>query len=533
MSSTPKEIIFEEEARAKLKEGIDKLADTVGVTLGPKGKNIGIESSWGTPTITNDGNSIVKDIELKDPYANMGVSMGKEVAQKIKEKSGDGTTTGIILLRALVKHGIKNIASGISPINLKRGMEKGVETILAELDALATPVKNPEAIENIATVSASGNKEIGKTIFDAINKVGKSGVITIEEGKGTTTTIEMVEGMQFDRGYTSPYFCSNAESMLVEMEQAGILITDKKISSIQEILPLLKPLASTGKGLLIIAEDIDGDALSTLVVNKLRGTLKVAAVKAPGFGDRRKAMLEDIAALTGAIVVSEEKGMQLKDVGAEVLGSAEKIEISKDDTTIVGGMGRKEEIEARLKQIDRELENASSDYDKEKLEERRAKLQGGVAVIRVGAPSEPEMKQKKQVFEDSLNSTRAAQESGFVPGGGVALLRASQKLKELKLDPEEQIGCEIVLRACQAPFKQIVDNCGKDSSLYLEEVLNSDKTFGFNALTENVEDLVKGEVIDPTKVVKNCIKYAASVAGVILISEALVTDAAEDEEESA
>ncbi|QVL57359.1 MAG: chaperonin GroEL [Simkaniaceae bacterium] len=533
MSSTPKEIIFEEEARAKLKEGIDKLADTVGVTLGPKGKNIGIESSWGAPTITNDGNSIVKDIELKDPYANMGVSMGKEVAHKIKENSGDGTTTGIILLRALVKHGIKNIASGISPINLKRGMEKAVETVLNELDALAIPVEKAEEIENIATVSASGNKEIGKTIFDAISKVGKSGVITIEEGKGTTTTIEMVEGMQFDRGYTSPYFCTNAESMLVEMDEVGILITDKKISSIQEILPLLQPLASTGKGLLIIAEDIDGDALSTLVINKLRGTLKVAAVKAPGFGDKRKAMLEDIAALTGGIVVSEEKGMHLKDVGVEVLGSAEKIEISKDNTTIIGGMGRKEDIEARLKQIDGQLENASSDYDKEKLEERRAKLHGGVAVIRVGAPSEPEMKQKKQVFEDSLNSTRAAQESGFVPGGGVALLRASQKLKELKLDDEEKIGSEIVLRACYAPFKQIVDNCGKDSSLYLEEVLNSDKTVGFNALTEKVEDLVKGEVIDPTKVVKNCLKYAASVAGIILISEALITDAAEDEEESA
>ena len=533
MSSTPKEIIFEEEARAKLKEGIDKLADTVGVTLGPKGKNIGIESSWGTPTITNDGNSIVKDIELKDSFANMGVSMGKEVAHKIKENSGDGTTTGIILLRALVKHGIKNIASGISPINLKRGMEKAIETVLNELEALAIPVEKAEAIENIATVSASGNKEIGKTIFDAISKVGKSGVITIEEGKGTTTTIEIVEGMQFDRGYTSPYFCTNAESMLVEMDQAGILITDKKISSIQEILPLLQPLASTGKGLLIIAEDIEGDALSTLVVNKLRGTLKVAAVKAPGFGDKRKAMLEDIAALTGALVVSEEKGMLLKDVDIEVLGSAEKIEISKDHTTIVGGMGPKGEIDARLKQIDGELENALSDYDKEKLEERRAKLKGGVAVIRVGAPSEPEMKQKKQVFEDSLNSTRAAQESGFVPGGGVALLRASQKLKKLKLDIEEQVGCEIVLHACYAPFKQIVDNCGKDSSLYLEEVLNSDKAFGFNALTEKVEDLVKGEIIDPTKVVKNCLKYAASVAGIILISEALVTDAPEDKEESA
>lgn len=531
--TTPKEIIFEEEARNKLKEGIDKLADTVGVTLGPKGKNVGIESSWGTPTITNDGNSVVKDIELKDPYANMGVSMGKEVARKIKEKSGDGTTTGIILLRALVKEGIKNIASGVSPINLKRGIEKGVDAVLNELDALSTPVENSEAIQNIATVSASGNEEIGSTIAEAIEKVGKSGVITIEEGKGTTTTIEMVEGMQFDRGYTSPYFCTNAETMMVEMDQAGILVTDKKISSIQEILPLLQPLASTGKGLLIIAEDIEGDALSTLVVNKLRGTLKVAAVKAPGFGDRRKAMLEDIAVLTGATVVSEEKGMQLKDVGTEVLGSAEKIEISKDATTIVGGAGRKEEIDTRIKVIDAEHANAESDYDREKLEERRAKLHGGVAVIRVGAPSEPEMKQKKQVFEDSLNSTRAAQESGFVPGGGVALLRASQKLKDLKLSDEETIGLNLVLRACQAPFKQIVDNCGKDSSLYLEEVLAKGNGFGFDAKSETVIDLVKGQVIDPTKVVKNCLKYAASVAGVILISEALITDAPEDEEETA
>lgn len=531
MSSTPKEIIFEESARAKLKEGIDKLAETVGVTLGPKGKNVGIESSWGAPTVTNDGNSIVKDIELKDPFANMGVSMGKEVAQKIKEKSGDGTTTGIILLQALVEQGVKHITAGINPINLKRGMDKGLEIILKELDALAIPVEKPEAIENIATVSASGNKEIGKIISDAINKVGKSGVITIEEGKGNTTTIDMVEGMQFDRGYTSPYFCTNSEKMLVEMEQASILITDKKISSIQEILPLLKSIASTGKGLLIIAEDIEGDALSTLVINRLRGTLKVAAVKAPGFGDRRKAMLEDIAALTGAVVVSEEKGMQLKEIDVAVLGSAEKIEISKDDTTIIGGLGHKEDIELRLKQIQREWDDASSDYDREKLEERKAKLQGGVAVIRVGAPSEPEMKQKKQMFEDSLNSTRAAQESGFVPGGGVALLRASQKLKELKLAPEEQMGCAIVLRACQAPLKQIISNCGKDSAPYLEIILQSEKNFGFNAHTETVEDLVKGEVIDATKVVKNAILYPVSTAGVILLSEALISDALEGEEE--
>lgn len=526
MSATPKELIFEEEAREKLKEGVDKLADTVGVTLGPKGKNVGLESSWGAPTITSDGNSIVKDIELKDPYANMGVSMGKEVARKIKEQSGDGTTTGIILLRALVKQGIKNIASGTSPITLKRGIEKGVETVLKELDALSIAVENPEAIQNIATVSASGNPEVGSTIFEAIDKVGKSGVISIEEGKGTTTTIEMVEGMRFDRGYTSPYLCTDTEKMVAQIEGGYILITDKKISSIQEILPLLQAVSAGGKQLLIIAEDIEGDALSTLVVNKLRGALKIAAVKAPGFGDKRKAMLEDIAALTGATVISEEKGMQLKTATVDLLGSAEKIEISKDHTTIVDGKGKKEMIDARIKQIESEHAAATNDYDKEKLDERRAKLQGGVAVIRVGAPTEPEMKQKKQVFEDSLNSTRAAQESGFVSGGGAALLRASQKLKE-----SEDLGEQIVYAACSAPFKQIVDNCGKDSSIYLEEVLKGGSTIGFNARTETVEDLIKSQVIDPTKVVKNSLKFAASAAGIILISEALITDAKDDDQE--
>ena len=533
MSSTPKELIFEEEARSKLKEGIDKLADAVGITLGPKGKNVGIESSWGAPKITNDGNSIVKEIELKDPYANMGVSMGKEVAKQIKENSGDGTTTGIILLRALVKEGIKNIASGISPINLKRGISKGVEVVMQELDKLSTPVEKAEAIKNIATVSASGNKEIGNIIFEAIDKVGSSGVITIEEGKGTTTTIEMVEGMQFDRGFLSPYFCTNAEKLLVEMLDSNILITDKKISSIQEILPLLQSIAASGKGLLIIAEDIEGDVLSTLVINRLRGSLKIAAVKAPGFGDRRKAILEDIGALTGATVISEDKGMQLKDATPEVLGSAGKIEVSKEKTTIISGSGKKEAIDARIKQIDIEYTHATSDYDKEKLDERRAKLQGGVAVIQVGAPTEPEMKQKKQAFEDSLNSTRAAQEGGFVPGGGVALLRASQKLNDLDLPLEEKLGARIVLSACKAPFKQIVENCGLDSSLYLEEVLKSPAAFGFNALTEKVEDLIKGGVIDPTNVVKKTLTFAASVAGIVLISEVLIIDAPEDDEEPA
>jgi len=530
MSSTPKELIFEEEARQKLKEGIDKLADTVGITLGPKGKNVGLQGSWGAPTITNDGNSIIKDIDLKDPYANMGVAMGKEVGQKIKDQAGDGTTTGIILLRALVKQGVKNIAAGISPINIKRGMEKAVELVCNEIDALSTPVDAPGVIENIATVSASGNRDVGKIIFDAIDRVGTSGVITIEEGKGTTTTIEMVEGMQFDRGYTSPYFCTNHETLTVDLEKVLLLLVDKKISTIQELLPLLQEVALTGKPLVIIAEDFEGDALSTLVVNKLRGTLKVCAVKAPGFGDRKKALLEDIAILTGATVVSEEKGMQLKDVKSEVLGTLEKIQITKNSTTIVDGAGTKEQIEARIKQIDGELANATESYEKEKLLERKAKLQGGVAVIRVGAPTEPEMKQKKQMFEDSLNSTRAAQEEGFVPGGGVSLLRASQKLRSFKLSFEEQVGVDIVLRTCEAPFRQIVENSGKDGSLILEEVLRKDKNFGFNALNDEVEDLIKSQVIDPAKVVKNCLKYAASVAGIVLISEVLIADAPDDEE---
>jgi chaperonin GroEL len=527
MTSTPKELLFEEDAREKLKEGIDKLADTVGVTLGPKGKNVGLEASWGAPKITNDGYSIVQDIELKDAYANMGVAIGKEVARKIKEASGDGTTTGIILLRALVKAGIRNIASGASPIHLKRGMEKAVEIVLKEIDRLATPVDKPEAIEHIATVSASGNQEIGKLIYEAIERVGQSGVITVEEGKGTSTTIDLVEGMQFDRGYTSPYFCTDPENMRLDMDEVHVLITDKKISAIQEILPLLQSVASTGNPLLLIAEDFEGDVLSTLVVNKLRGTLKIAAVKAPGFGDRRKELLEDLAILTGGTVVSEDKGMQLKEASLEVLGKAEKIEINQQTTTLIGGEGNRDNIQARVKQIDAEIELCSSDYDREKLQERKAKLQGGVAVIRVGAPTEPEMKQMKQAFEDSLNSTRAAQESGIVPGGGATFLKASQKLKELTLSQEEQIGAEIVLTALSAPFKQIVENCGKDSSLYLEEVLKKGELFGFNASTEQVEDLIKAQVIDPAKVVKNALMFASSTAGVILLSEVLVTDASE------
>lgn len=533
MSATPKELVFEEEARNKLREGVDKLADVVGVTLGPKGRNVGLQASWGAPTITNDGNSIVKDIELKDQYANMGVSMGKEVASKMKEICGDGTTSSILILRSLVQTGVKNIASGSSPIVLKRGMEKAVDAIVKEIENIAISIKEEKEILNIATASASGNSDIGKLITDAIQKVGKSGVITIEEGKGTETTVEMVEGMQFDRGYSSAYFCTNAEAMTVEMSNARLLITDKKISSVQELLPILQAVATTATELLIIAEDIEGDALSTLVVNKLRGTLKVCSVKAPGFGDRRKALLQDIAILTGATVVSEETGMALKDATAAVLGSAEKIVVTKEKTTVINGAGTKDQINARIKQIEAEIANTTSAYDKEKLEERKAKLSGGVAVIRVGAATEPEMKQKKQMFEDSLNSTRAAIEEGIVIGGGVALLRASKNVSDLKLLGEEKVGAEIVFKACEAPFKQIVSNTGFDPSVVLNEVISSQPHFGFNAQSEKVEDLLKAGVVDPAKVVKNALKYAASTAGIILLSEALIGNAPEDEEEKA
>lgn len=530
MSSTPREIIFEEDARIKLREGIDKLADVVAVTLGPKGRNVGLQASFGAPTITNDGNSIVKDVELKDQYANMGVSMGKEVAGKMKEKCGDGTTTSILLLRALVQNGLKNISSGASPIHVKRGMEKAVEAVCTALDEKAIAVKSDKEIVSIATASASGNAAIGSLIAEAITKVGKSGVITIEEGKSTETSIEMVEGMQFDRGYVSAYFCTDAEKMTVEMSHPKILITDKKISSIQEIMNILQTVATTASELLIIADDIEGDALSTLVINKLRGTLKVCAVKAPGFGDRRKAMLQDLAILTGATFISEETGSHLKDAGVESLGSAEKVSVFKDKTTIVSGAGSIENIKARVKQIESEMKICDSSYDREKLEERKAKLSGGVAVIRVGAPTEPEMKQKKQMFEDSLSSTRAAVEEGILPGGGVALMHAAEAISSLQLSPEEMIGAQITQRACLAPLKQIITNTGFDSSVVLDELHGKGPTFGFNAQTEKVEDLIASGVIDPAKVVKHALMYASSTAGIVLLSEALIGNAEEDEE---
>lgn len=530
MSESAKEIVFEEEARQKLKEGIDKLADVVAVTLGPKGRNVGLQTSFGAPTITNDGNSIVKDIELKDQFANMGVSMGKEVASKMKEKCGDGTTSSILILRALVQNGVKNISSGSSPILIKRGIDKAVEAVIQKINEITIPVKDNNELLQIATASASGDAEIGKMIANAFQKVGKSGVITIEEGKSTETTVEMVEGMQFDRGYTSSYFCTNAETLTVELTQPKILITDKKISSIQEILTLLQGVASSGSSLLIIADDIEGDALSTLVVNRLRGSLKVCAIKAPGFGDRKKELLQDIATLTGAVLVTEDAGIILKDVSIEVLGQAEKVVITKDKTTIVDGSGSKQAIQERVKQIEALIEEVTSPYDKDKLEERKAKLSSGVAVIRVGAPTEPELKQKKQVFEDSLNSTRAALEEGIVPGGGVALLQAGQTILNMSLCPEETLGAHIVLKACEAPFKQIVSNTGLDSALLLEQILTKKGNFGFNAASEKVEDLLLSGVVDPAKVVKNALIFAASTAGIILLSEALIGDAQEPEE---
>ena len=529
MSNTPKEIIFEEEARQKLFSGIKQLADVVAFTLGPKGRNVGLEKSWGAPTITNDGSSIVRDFELKNQFENMGAALAKEAVQKTKEKCGDGTTTTTLILRALVEQGIKYISSGASPILLKRGMDKAVEAVIKAIESHAIPIQDNKEIRNIATVSASSNEEVGQLICEAIEKVGRNGVITIEEAKGTETSIEIVEGMQFDRGYMSAYFCTNAEKMIAEMTNAAILLVDKKISSIHELLPILQAIAASGKELLVIAEDFDGDTLSTLVVNRLRGTLKVVAVKAPGFGDRRKALLQDIAVLCGATVITEDAGLSLKEATLDVLGTGDKVTITKENTTIVSTHGNKEQIQARLKQIDAEIKASTSSYDQEKLEERRAKLSGGIAVIRVGAATEPEMKNKKQAFEDSLSSTKAALEGGIVPGGGVALLRASKAIQNLKLEGDELLGAKIVASACEVSVRQIATNTGLDGSVVLGEVAKAPQNFGFNALTEIVEDLIAAGVIDPAKVVKHALLFAASAAGIVLISEALISDAKDEE----
>lgn len=523
MSEAHKQFRFDQDARKALRQGIAEVADVVKVTLGPRGRNIGLDASFGSPIITSDGHSIAKEIELKDTFLNMGASMAKEVGAKVKEKSGDGTTTSIVIFNCLVQEGMKNIAAGANPNGIKRGMERALEETLREIDKMAKHVEGAEETKNIAAVSASGDQEIGEIIAECFGKVGKTGVVTVEEGNSTETAIEWTEGMQFDRGFASSYFTTNGEKLTAEMENPYVLVTDKKVVSTQEILPYLQQVATTGKQLVIIADDIEGDALSTLVMNKLRGTLKVLAVKAPGFGENRKEILEDLAILTGATYVSEERGLALKECRPEWLGLAELVISNKDTTTIVGGKGDPKKIEERTKKIEAEMELAAASYDKEKLHARKAKLQGGVAVIRVGAPTESEMKKKKQLFEDSLHSTRAALEEGIVAGGGVTLLRASQSARKT-LAKEDTLGGEILLRACEAPFKQIASNAGFDGAVLLEEVLKAEEPVGFNAVTEKVEDLFKAGVLDPVKIVKNCLIYAVSVAGVALLTEGLIAE---------
>jgi len=529
MSETPKDIIFEEAARKELLNGLKKLSTVTACTLGPKGRHVGLEKSWGAPTITSDGNTIVKDIELENPFENMGVLLGKEVAQKIKDKCGDGSTRGILLLNAMVEEGIKLIAAGASPIGVKRGIEKCLDKMLEEISSQATPVKDDKEIEQLAAASASGDQEVGHFIAEAFKKVGKTGVVNIEESKTVETSIKMVEGMQFDRGYISGYFCTNLEKMLVEMHNPYILISEKKIQNIHELLPILQQMATTGKELLIIADDIEGDALSTLVVNKLRGTLKVAAVKAPGYGENRKALLQDIAILTGGTVISEDTGVSLKEIPLTSLGSCGKLIVTKEETTIIEGKGAESDIKARVKQIEAEIPNATSNYDKEKLEKRKASLAGGIAQIQVGASTESELKAKKQRYEDSLSSIRAALEEGVVVGGCVAFLKAIPAIDKLKLEGDEKLGGEILKKACQAPLRQLVHNAGFDGSVIVNEVLTKGGNFGFNVETDQVEDLAKAGILDAAKVIKNSLSHACGMAGLILISEALITNSPEDE----
>lgn len=522
MTAKAKELAFEDEARKSLLEGVEKLAEVVSITLGPKGRSVGMEASWGSPTITSDGGAVVKDIEFKDSFLDIGASLAKEVAAKIKEKTGDGTTTGIVLLHSLIREGMKQITMGANPISIKRGMDKALQKLLEELSEKAIPIQTFDEIKNIATVSASGDEEIGDTIATCFEKVGKKGVVAIEEGKGTQTSIDLVEGMRLDRGYVSPYFVTDSEKLCVELSKSVLLITDKKISSAQEILPILQSISAESKSLLIIAEEIEGDALSTLIVNKLKGNLKVACIKAPGFGDARKALLEDIAALCGAIVVSEEKGMLLKEANSDVLGNADQILITKEHTTIIGGKGGKASIDMRIAQIDHEWEKATSDYEKEKLQNRKACLQGGVALIKIGATSESEMKRKKRIYENSLSSTKCALEEGIVPGGGVSLLRALKALDLSAFSEEEKVGAKLLKKALKAPFQKIVSNAGFDPFVLMEEVLQKEGFFGFNVISETIEDFLLSGIVDPVKVVKNSVQHAVSMAGVILLSEALI-----------
>lgn len=525
----PAKIIkFSQEAREKVLKGVNLLADTVTVTLGPKGRNVVLDKSFGAPTVTKDGVTVAKEIELEDKFENMGAQMVKEVASKTSDVAGDGTTSATVLARAIFAEGAKMVAAGHDPMSLKRGIDRAVTAITAELKSLSKPTKDQREIAQVGTISANNDAGIGEIIAEAMNKVGKEGVITVEEAKSLDTTLEVVEGMQFDRGYLSPYFVTDPDKMECVIEDAYLLIHEKKISAMKDLLPVLESIARTGKPFLIIAEDLEGEALATLVVNKIRGTLHCAAVKAPGFGDRRKAMLEDIAILTGGKVIAEELGIKLENVTLNDLGRAKRIVIDKDNTTIVDGAGKKGDIEGRIKQIRAQVEETTSDYDREKLQERLAKLVGGVAVIRVGAATEIEMKEKKARVEDALHATRAAVEEGIVPGGGVALIRASSALEGLKLSAEEQVGVNIVRRALEDPCRWIATNAGWEGSIVLDRVKNGKGAYGFNAAKEEFEDLIKAGIVDPTKVVRTALQNAASVAGLLLTTEALIAEKPEE-----
>lgn len=526
-----KEIKFDVNAREKLKSGVDQLANSVKVTLGPKGRNVIIDKKFGAPHVTKDGVTVAKEIELSDAIENMGAQMVKEVASKTADDAGDGTTTATILAQSIVTTGLKNVAAGANPMDLKRGIDKAVTEVVKELKKISKKVgTDNEKIRQVATVSANNDSAIGDLIAQAMDKVKTEGVITVEEAKGTETTVDIVEGMQFDRGYLSPYFVTNADKMIVEMEQPHILIYDKKISNMKDLLPILEPAAQSGKPLLIIAEDVDGEALATLVVNKIRGGLKIATVKAPGFGDRRKAMLEDIAILTGGTVISEERGFKLENTTMDMLGTAEKISIDKDNTTIVNGAGKKNDIKARVGQIKAQIETTTSDYDKEKLQERLAKLAGGVAVLYVGASTEVEMKEKKDRVDDALAATRAAVEEGIVPGGGVALIRAEKALKGLKgANADENTGIAIVRRALEEPLRQIITNAGGEGAVIVQKVREGKGDFGYNARVEKYDNLYKAGIIDPTKVSRIALENAASIAALLLTTECVITDEPEEE----
>jgi len=528
-----KEVKFSDDARQKMMKGVNVLANAVKVTLGPKGRNAVLEKSFGAPTITKDGVSVAKEIELADKFENMGAQMVKEVASHTSDEAGDGTTTATVLAQAILREGLKAVAAGMNPMDLKRGVDKAAIGIVEQLRDLSKPCEDDKAIAQVGTISANADESIGNIIADAMSKVGKEGVITVEEGSALENELDVVEGMQFDRGYLSPYFINNAESQSAELEDPYILLHDKKVSNIRELLPLLEGVAKSGKPLLIVAEDVEGEALATLVVNTIRGIVKVAAVKAPGFGDRRKAMLQDIAILTGGTVISEEVGLSLEKAGLEDLGRAKKIQVTKENTTIIDGAGKPEEIKSRVEQIRKQIEDATSDYDREKLQERVAKLSGGVAVIKVGAATEIEMKEKKARVEDALHATRAAVEEGVVPGGGVALLRALEGLKSLKGSNHDQdMGISILRRAAEEPLRQIVANAGEDAAVVLNKVREGKGTFGYNAATGEYGDMLKMGILDPTKVTRLALQNATSVAGLLLTTEAMVAELPKDEDKA-